>query len=113
MGLPKTKTATTLRNDLYESLKEASEGKTQIITHKQGEPVVLISQERFNKLLDEKEALKKMSIGLAQIKEGKGTSHKTAIASLKKMSKKWIKIIGMNWFKILPWIFQKGIGLRG
>ncbi|RLA64316.1 MAG: hypothetical protein DRQ88_03740 [Epsilonproteobacteria bacterium] len=89
MGLPKTKTATTLRNDLYESLKEASEGETQIITHKQGDPVILISQERFNKLLNEKEALKKMSIGLTQIKEEKGISHKTAIARLKKMSKKW------------------------
>lgn len=89
MGIPKTKTATTLRSDLYESLKDVSEGEIEVITHKQGDPVVLISQDKFNKLLDEKEALKKMAIGLSQIKDGKGVSHKTAVSRLKKLSKKW------------------------
>lgn len=89
MGIPKTKTATALRGDLYESLKNVSEGELEIITHKQGEPVILISQDKLNKLLDEKEALKKMAIGLSQIKEGKGISHKKAISKLKKLSNKW------------------------
>lgn len=89
MGIPKTKTATTLRSDLYESLKNVSEGELEVITHKQGDPVVLISQNKFNELLDEKEALKKMAIGLSQIKEGKGISHKKAVSQLKGLSKKW------------------------
>ncbi len=89
MKIPKLKTATSLRADLYESLREVSSGETQVITHKQGDPVVLVSQKKYNALLEEKESLKKMAIGLTQIKEGKGVSHKNAISKLKKMSKKW------------------------
>ncbi len=89
MGIPKTKTATTLRSDLYESLKNVSEGELEVITHKQGDPVVLISQNKFNELLNEKEALRKMAIGLSQIKEGKGISHKKAVSKLKALSSKW------------------------
>ena len=89
MGLPKIKTATDLRNDLYESLKEVSQGQKQVVTHKQGDPVVLLSQSEYDHLVDENERLKKMALGLTQIKEGKGISHKNAVAKLKEMSKKW------------------------
>lgn len=61
-----------------------------MITRKQDDPIALISQGKFNKkLLNEKEALKKMAIGLSQIKEGKGIPHKKAISQLKSLSKKW------------------------
>ncbi|MDH5415345.1 MAG: hypothetical protein OEW87_14505 [Flavobacteriaceae bacterium] len=36
MGIPKIKTASDLRKDLYSSLKEVADGETQVITHKQG-----------------------------------------------------------------------------
>lgn len=89
MGIPKIKSATNLRAELYESLKEVSEGELQIVTHKQGDPVVLLSQESYNNLLEEKETLKKMAIGLSQIKEGKGISHKKAISKLTVLKDKW------------------------
>jgi len=89
MGTPKVKTATSLRSELYETLKEVSEGETQIITHKQGDPVLLVSKENFDKLLDERESLKKMALGLSQIESGEGVSHKDALKKLKSLKKKW------------------------
>lgn len=44
MGIPKIKTATNLRSELYDTLKEVSKGKSHIITHKQGDPVLPLSQ---------------------------------------------------------------------
>ena len=34
MGTPKVRSATSLRSDLYETLKKVSDGETQIISHK-------------------------------------------------------------------------------
>lgn len=89
MGTPKIKSATSLRKDLFETLKEVSNGEPQIITHKQGEPVLLVSKEAYDKILTESESLKKMAIGLSQIEEGRGISHKKAIQQLKALKKKW------------------------
>jgi len=89
MGSPKIKTATTLRSDLYETLKDVSEGDTHIITHKQGDPVLLLSKENYDRLLDEKEALRKMAVGLSEIESGKGISHKEALKKLKGIKQKW------------------------
>ena len=71
MGIPKIKSASELRKDLYSSLKEVAEGEAQVITHKQGEPVVLISQSEFNKLSEEKSILKNLEIGLQDIRAGR------------------------------------------
>ena len=76
MGIPKIKSASELRKDLYSSLKEASEGEVQVVTHKQGEPVVLISQSEYNQIFEENELLKKLSLGLSDIRAGK--SHTTS-----------------------------------
>lgn len=89
MGTPKIKSATALRSDLYETLREVSDGEAQIITHKQGDPVLLVSKERYDKILEEKEALRKMAIGLAQIESGEGISHKDALKQLKTLKNKW------------------------
>ena len=89
MGLPKIKSATSLRNDLYETLKEVSNGNPQIITHKQGDPVLLVSKEEYDKILNESEALKKMAIGLSQIESDEGLTHKKALQKLKALKKKW------------------------
>ncbi len=89
MGIPKVKSATALRNDLYETLKDVSEGELQIITHKQGNPVLLVSKEAYDKILIESESLRKMAIGLSQIENNEGLSHKKALVKLKSIKKKW------------------------
>ncbi|MEX0595014.1 MAG: type II toxin-antitoxin system Phd/YefM family antitoxin [Candidatus Paceibacterota bacterium] len=71
MVIPKIKSASEFRKDLYSSLKEVSEGSAQVITHKQGEPVVLISQSEFNKLSEENMILRNLEAGLADIRAGK------------------------------------------
>ena len=89
MGSPKIKSATALRSDLYETLKEVSNGAPQIITHKHGEPVLLVSKEEYDKILSESESLRKMAIGLTEIESGKGISHASAVKKLKALKKKW------------------------
>lgn len=89
MGTPKIKSATSFRTDLYDTLKEVSEGSPQIITHKQGDPVLLVSKEEYDKLIDEKEALKKMAIAMAELEAGKEISHKKALTFLKELKSKW------------------------
>ena len=89
MGIPEIKTATALRSDLYDTLKEVSEGKAQIITHKQGDPVLLVSKASFDEMSDQIQSLKKMAIGLSQIDDGKGVTHKDAIKKLKQLKNKW------------------------
>lgn len=89
MGTPKVKSATSLRSDLYETLKEVSDGELHIITHKQGDPVLLVSKEKYDELVDQSDALKKMAIGLSQIENGGGISHKKAINKLNTLKKKW------------------------
>ena len=89
MGTPKIKSATALRSDLYETLKEVSNGNPQLITHKQGDPVLLVSKEDYDRLLSESESLRKMAVGLSQIEDRKGLSHKKALQKLKLLKKKW------------------------
>ncbi|EPZ50944.1 prevent-host-death family protein [Bacteriovorax sp. BAL6_X] len=74
MAIPKIKSASELRNDLYNSLKEASDGDMQVVTHKQGEPVVLISQSELNRVIEENETLKKLSIGLSDVRNNRSYS---------------------------------------
>jgi len=76
MGIPKIKSVSELRKDLYSSLKEVSEGSTQVVTHKQGEPVVLISQSEFNKLSEENLILRNLEVGFADIRAGRINSTK-------------------------------------
>jgi len=89
MKLPKIKTATELRSNLYETLKEVSEGAPQVITHKQGGEVVLISQNDFNDLVYEREVLRAMANGRAELDLGKGISHDEVASHLKARRKKW------------------------
>jgi PHD/YefM family antitoxin component YafN of YafNO toxin-antitoxin module len=89
MGTPKVKSATSLRSDLYETLKEVSGGEPHIITHKQGDPVLLVSKEQYDELVDQSNALRKMAIGLSQIESGEGISHKKAIQKLRALKSKW------------------------
>lgn len=75
MKMPKVQSATELRSHLYETLDEVARGEPQIITHKRGESVILISQEKFNALIDEREVLREISIGVSQLDRGEGIPH--------------------------------------
>ena len=89
MGTPKIKSATSLRKDLYETLKEVSKGEAQIITHRQGKPVLLVSKDAYDKIVAESDSLRKMAIGLSQIENGDGVPHKEALLKIKALKKKW------------------------
>jgi prevent-host-death family protein len=75
MKMPKVQSATELRSHLYETLDEVARGEPQIITHKRGESVIIISQEKFNALIDEREVLREISIGTAELNQGLGIPH--------------------------------------
>ncbi len=87
MGIPKIKSVSELRKDLYNSLKEVSEGAPQVVTHKQGEPVVLISQSEFNRLTEENLILRSLEAGLADIRAGRIHSTKDIKNKLKQRRK--------------------------
>jgi len=87
MGIPKIKSVSELRKDLYNSLKEVSEGAPQVVTHKQGEPVVLISQSEFNRLTEENLILRSLEAGHADIRAGRIHSTKDIKNKLKQRRK--------------------------
>lgn len=87
MGIPKIKSVSELRKDLYSSLKEVSEGAPQVVTHKQGEPVVLISQSEFNRLTEENVILRSLEAGLADIRAKRFHSTKDIKNKLKQRRK--------------------------
>ena len=89
MKMPKIKSATELRNSLYETLHEVASGDPQLITHKRGEAIVLISQEKFNKLIDERETLKDINLGLSELDRGEGIPHEDVVSKLKARREKW------------------------
>jgi PHD/YefM family antitoxin component YafN of YafNO toxin-antitoxin module len=89
MGEPKIKSATKLREDIYETLKEVSEGITHVITHKKGEPVYLLSKENYEDLAYERHTLRKIHHGLVSHMEGRTLSHKDAKSKLKELKKSW------------------------
>jgi prevent-host-death family protein len=89
MKMPKIKSATDVRKHLYDTLKEVSEGDPQIVTHRQGEAVVLISQRRFNALIEEKEVLEEIALGVADLKAGNTVTHEEALKQLREHQRKW------------------------
>ena len=91
MKMPKVKSATELRNNLYETLDEVAHGDPQIITHKRGDSVVIISQEKFNALVEEKEVLKELALGVAELDKGLGIPHKEVKRQMLKKIEKWRK----------------------
>lgn len=89
MKMPKIKSATELRNSLYETLNEVAHGDPQVITHKRGDAVVLISQEKFNALIDEKDVLREIASGRAELDQGLGIPHADVVTELKARRAKW------------------------
>ena len=89
MKMPKVQSATELRSHLYETLDEVARGEPQIITHKRGESVILISQEKFNALIDEREVLREISLGVAQLDRGEKLSHEIVKERMLKKIDSW------------------------
>jgi PHD/YefM family antitoxin component YafN of YafNO toxin-antitoxin module len=88
--IPKVKTATAFRKEMYETLKwVAQESEIVLVTQKEGENVVLISQDEYNKIIGEREVLRAISEGVTALDEGRSLSHKEALARLKKLQAKW------------------------
>lgn len=74
MNLLKRKTVTELRNSLFETFEEVCEGEPQIVTHKNGKMVALISVEKYEALQEEIELHKNLAIGYAQAMRQEGVS---------------------------------------
>ena len=92
MKVPKIKSATELRANLFETLREVQEGEPQLVTHTKGsDGVILISQARLNALLDENDTLKAIAQGRADVTSGRTVSHAAASKRIKKMQAKWRK----------------------
>ena len=89
MKMPKVQSATELRSHLYETLAEVSHGEPQIITHKRGKSVIIISQEKFNALIDEREVLREISLGTAQLDRGEGLAHEVVKERMLKKIDSW------------------------
>lgn len=84
MKVKKTMPATNLREELYDTLKKVSGGDSLVITHKQGAPVVLLSQDELNKIEEENEVLRQIAIGATSSEK---ISHADAIKRLRKIVK--------------------------
>ncbi len=84
MKAKKTVPATSLREKLYDTLKKVSGGDSFVITHKQGAPVVLLSQEELNKIEGENEVLRQIAIGATSTEK---ISHADAVKRLRKIVK--------------------------
>ena len=91
MKMPKIKSATELRSTLYETLNEVAHGDPQVITHKRGEAVVLISQEKFNAIIEEKDVLREIAAGVAELDAGLGIPHEDIERRQLEKIKKWRK----------------------
>ncbi len=88
MALPKIKSATDLRKDLFGTIQDVLKGQIQIITHKDGDSV-LISKEVYDGLLDKIDTLNGISRGLKDLADQNSHSHKEVLKSLKShMNKK-------------------------
>lgn len=87
MGLPKVKTASSLREEIYETLNSVAEGHVHLITHKSGESV-LISKKEYDSLVDEIELQKSVMAGLQDYIEEKIYSHSEALKKFEKIRRK-------------------------
>jgi prevent-host-death family protein len=74
MKPPKRKNITELRNTLFETFDEVIAGEPQIITHKNGKMVAMISVDQMDELNEQIELHKNLAIGYAQAIRGQGAS---------------------------------------
>jgi len=89
MGTPKIKNASNFRSELFDTLKDVANGEAHIITHSAGEPIVLIAKSVYDVMLDERELLREVSLGVEELDSGKGISHTDALKRFHKMKARW------------------------
>jgi len=89
MGIPKVKNATQFRETLYDTLKRVAEGEAHLITQKESDSVVLISQKQFDRLTEERETLRAMALGAAELDSGKTLTHREVLSRLKALKSEW------------------------
>ena len=70
--MKKSKTITELRNSLFETFDEVVAGNSQVITHKNGSAVAMVSLRKIQELEDEIQLHKNLAIGYAQAMRGEG-----------------------------------------
>ncbi len=92
MKIPKTKSASDLRANLFETLREVQDGDPQLITHTKGsDGVILISQSRLNAILEENDVLKAINKGRADVTANRVHTISEMKEHLQKMQSKWQK----------------------
>jgi prevent-host-death family protein len=87
MKKAKRKTITELRNTLFETFDEVAAGETQLISHKNGTEIAMVSVEKIESLRHEIELHKNLAIGYAQALRGEGVSTGDLKSRLKKKEK--------------------------
>lgn len=88
MKMPKRKSITELRSSLFETFDEVLSGEPQIITHKNGSAVALVSLTKIEEMENEIELHKNLAIGYAQAMRAEGISTKDLKAKMKEKEKK-------------------------
>ncbi|MGB0454293.1 MAG: type II toxin-antitoxin system Phd/YefM family antitoxin [Bacteriovoracaceae bacterium] len=83
----KKKTITELRTTLFETFEEVVEGEVQLISHKNGSEIAMVSVDHIEKLEQEVELHKNLAIGYAQALRGEGVDSGELKAKLKKKEK--------------------------
>lgn len=88
MKIPKSKSITELRSSLFETFDEVIAGEAQVITHKNGKMVAMISIDQIEDLYDQVDLHKNLAIGYAQAMRGEGITTDELKKSLKEKEKK-------------------------
>ncbi len=86
--MQKSKTITELRSSLFETFDEVLNGETQIITHKNGSAIALVSIKKIEEMENEIELHKNLAIGYAQAMRGEGISTNDLKSRMKEKEKK-------------------------
>ncbi|MDX2506342.1 MAG: type II toxin-antitoxin system prevent-host-death family antitoxin [Gammaproteobacteria bacterium] len=74
MIITKHKTITELRNTLFETFEQVVSGEPQVITHKNGKKLAMVSADIIDELNEQIELHKNLAIGYAQALRGEGIS---------------------------------------
>ena len=81
------KTITELRSTLFETFDQVVSGTPQVITHKNGQRLAMVSEDIINQLNEQVELHKNLAIGYAQALRGEGVSSSQLKEKLKTKEK--------------------------
>ncbi len=84
----KRKTITELRSSLFETFDEVLNGESQIVTHKNGSAIALVSLAKIEEMEKEIQLHKNLAIGYAQALRGEGISTSELKSRMKEKEKK-------------------------